>query len=140
MNTAQKVIEKFGSQTVLAEVIGKGQTTVAHWAKTGIIPAKWHGPILDAARSRGILLTSDDLIFRQASESNEAKEPVISANIPLEPRPRAHALSPAVNRPIDVKATSPFLFYSSTDGSVKVWVLVEGETVWATQQGDDRNI
>lgn len=136
MNTAQKVIEKFGGQTALAEVLGKGQSTVAHWAKTGVIPARWHSPVLNAARLRGISLRSDDLIFRDTSDAvNETEEPIRNAVVPSEPQQRTHVLSPIVNQPLDTKATSPFLFYSSTDGDVKVWVLVEGETVWATQQG-----
>lgn len=134
MNTAQRVIDKFGSQTALAEVIGKGQSTVAHWAKTGVIPAKWHGSILDAARSRGILLSSDDLVFRQATD--EASDHTTSVTLPQEPQPRIFAPVPIPNETLtDSTATSPFLFYSSADGSVKVWVLVEGETVWASQKG-----
>jgi len=137
MNTAQKVIDKFGSQTALAEIIGKGQSTVAHWAKTGVIPAKWHGPILDAARSRGISLSPDDLIFRQTSEiDKEVKEHINSVVILAEPQARTNAPVPIARESFDNgPATSPFLFYSSADGNVKVWVLVEGETVWATQQG-----
>lgn len=134
MNTAQKVIDKFGSQTALAEVIGKGQSTVAHWAKTGVIPAKWHGPILDAARSRGILLSSDDLVFRQATD--EAPDHATSVVLSPDPQPRIFTPGPITNETsTDNTATSPFLFYSSADGSVKVWVLVEGETVWASQKG-----
>lgn len=136
MNTAQKVIEKFGSQTALAELIGKGQSTVAHWAKTGVIPAKWHSTILDAASLRGIPMSPADLIFRQSDEINEeAKEVISSIVIPAEPPARTYVHAPIAREADAVKMTSPFLFYSSSEGSVKVWVLVEGETVWATQQG-----
>lgn len=137
MNTAQKVIAKFGSQTALAEILKKGQTTVAHWAKTGVIPAKWHAAILDAANSRGIYLTPGDLIFREPSEgitenNNLPERSVVAAS---QMDARGYSLDPVRGDSIDVQATSPFLFYSSASGSVKVWVLVEGETVWATQQG-----
>ena len=43
MNAAQTIIEKFGGQTALASLLGKGQSTVQHWAKVGMIPAKWQG-------------------------------------------------------------------------------------------------
>ena len=136
MNTAQKVIAKFGSQTALAEILKKGQTTVAHWAKTGVIPAKWHAAILDAATSRGIYLTPDDLIFRKPSETIEENDlqgkSMVSTN---HPETRGYSLGAVAGETTDIQATSPFLFYSSASGSVKVWVLVEGETVWATQQG-----
>ncbi len=32
-------------------------------------------------------------------------------------------------------SNSPFLFYASNDGSIKVQVMVEDETVWASQKG-----
>jgi PAS domain-containing protein len=51
---ADIVIEKFGGQTALARLIGKGQSTVQHWAKTGNIPAKWQPELLRVARGQGI--------------------------------------------------------------------------------------
>lgn len=59
---AEYVIGKFGGQTALAGVIGKGASTVQHWAKVGRIPAKWHGVILDAARQAGINLDPSDFV------------------------------------------------------------------------------
>lgn len=137
MNTAQRVIDKFGSQTALAQLIGKGQSTVAHWAKTGVIPAKWHGTILDAAKSKGIFISPGDLVFRPSTQVEDETGKLLGEK----------GLSPAQQLPTnmpsmalssssgDAGADSPFLFYSSASGSLKVWVLVEGETVWATQQG-----
>jgi len=51
---ADIVIEKFGGQTALARLIGKGQSTVQHWAKTGNIPTKWQPELLRVARGHGI--------------------------------------------------------------------------------------
>ncbi|MDO8717197.1 MAG: bifunctional 3,4-dihydroxy-2-butanone-4-phosphate synthase/GTP cyclohydrolase II [Dehalococcoidales bacterium] len=62
MNTAERVIKKFGTQTQLAKLIGKRQSTVQHWAKTGIIPSKWQGFLLNLADANGIPLTSKDFI------------------------------------------------------------------------------
>jgi hypothetical protein len=62
MNTAEKVIAKFGTQTALAELIGKGQSTVQHWAKTGIIPSQWQGKLLELAKLKGISLSPRDFI------------------------------------------------------------------------------
>jgi PAS domain-containing protein len=53
---ADSVIAKFGGQTALARLIGKGQSTVQHWAKTGNIPAKWQAELLRIARGEGIEL------------------------------------------------------------------------------------
>lgn len=62
MNAAQSIIEKFGGQTALAKALGKTQSTVQHWAKTGIIPAQRHASILKAAEERGIDLTPGDFL------------------------------------------------------------------------------
>jgi len=74
-------------------------------------------------------LSSDDLIFRQSTESVEEvpKERVTS--------PAPYQIQGAVPAPVEDASSSPFLFYSSGEGSVKVWVLIEGETVWASQKG-----
>src|SRR6185436_3145793 len=37
---ARRIIAKFGGQTSLARLLGRSQSTVQHWAKTGSIPAK----------------------------------------------------------------------------------------------------
>jgi hypothetical protein len=65
MNAAQKVIAKFGGQSALAGLIGKRQSTVQHWAKTGIIPVKWQTMLLDIARQQGLLLTPSDFLPKQ---------------------------------------------------------------------------
>ena len=62
MNTAQRVIKKFGSQTKLARLIGKGQSTVQHWAKKGIIPAKWQRELLLLAQAHNVDLTPSDFV------------------------------------------------------------------------------
>lgn len=62
MNTAQKIIEKFGGQSALAKLIGKGQSTVQHWTSSGTIPAKWQSQLLTLATERGISLSSAEFI------------------------------------------------------------------------------
>lgn len=61
MNPADVVIEKFGGPAALAKAIGKGQRTVSYWKKSGLIPAKWHSPILALASERDIDLSPADL-------------------------------------------------------------------------------
>jgi P63C domain len=71
MNAAQTIIEKFGGQTALASLLGKGQSTVQHWAKVGMIPAKWQGEILRIARTKGIELEPIDFINIPGNESEK---------------------------------------------------------------------
>ncbi len=62
MNSAQLVVQKFGGQSALAGLIGKGQTTVQYWTKTGTVPAKWHSKLLRLAQEHGIDLAPGDLV------------------------------------------------------------------------------
>jgi DNA-binding transcriptional regulator YdaS (Cro superfamily) len=39
-NPAEQIIQRFGGQSALAELLGKRQSTVQHWAKTGRIPSQ----------------------------------------------------------------------------------------------------
>ena len=62
LNSAEKIIQKFGGQSALASLIGKWQSTVQHWAKTGRVPAHWHQTLMDLARQRGIALEPKDFM------------------------------------------------------------------------------
>jgi hypothetical protein len=65
VNSAERVIAKFGNQSALARLVGKRQSTVQHWAKAGQIPAKWQPELLRLAGENSIDLTPSD--FQQAS-------------------------------------------------------------------------
>jgi myo-inositol-1-phosphate synthase len=67
-NPAERVIRRFGGQSALAQLLGKRQSTVEHWAKTGRIPAQWHQALLALARQRGIILEARD--FMETSGHN----------------------------------------------------------------------
>lgn len=119
MNQAEKVIEKFGSQSQLARLIGKRQSTVQHWAAKGVIPAKWHGTLLALAEKRGISLCADD--FVQRLEIPTVVPDIVKAEETI---------------PFSIERQEVgFMFYSSSDGSIKVNVAVGNETVWASQRG-----
>ncbi len=60
--SAKRIIEKFGGQTVLAALVGKGQSTVAYWAKTGTIPSKWQPKLLELAAEKGLDLQPSDFL------------------------------------------------------------------------------
>lgn len=124
---AKAVIEKFGGQSALARLIGKGQSTVAYWAKSGVIPAKWHQQLLDLAKSNGVRLTELDMPLVGAAQQHTSMSPVSGSG---RQEPPARALVP------DHQSDgSPFLFYASDDGTIKVQVVVGEETVWASQRG-----
>jgi len=63
-NNAEQIINRFGGQSSLANILGRRQSTVQHWAKTGRIPSHWHKPLLELARERGIALEPKDFVTR----------------------------------------------------------------------------
>jgi myo-inositol-1-phosphate synthase len=59
---ADRIIRRFGGQTALANLLGKRQSTIEHWASTGRIPAQWHQPLMSLAREKGIILEPRDFV------------------------------------------------------------------------------
>ncbi len=73
MNAAQRVISKFGGQASLARLLGKGPSTVQHWASVGTIPSKWQRQILEIAVEHGIELGPNDFFQEPAPISPTPK-------------------------------------------------------------------
>ncbi len=68
---ATNVIEKFGGQSALARLLGKGPSTVRYWAHAGTIPAKWHPVLLRLAEERGVDLQPSDLLAEDPTAPDE---------------------------------------------------------------------
>ena len=121
MNT-RDIAKLFGGQTALAKLVGIQQSAVAYWVKSNSIPSKWHAQLLDLALSNGIVLEAADLI--------QGGDGALIIN-------KRQSVGDAVGSAIDATpaSNSHFLFYASSDGTVKVQVVVGNETVWASQKG-----
>jgi hypothetical protein len=63
MNAAQAIVEKFGGQSALAKLLGKRQSTVQYWVKSGAIPGRWQTKLLQLAREQGIDLSAADFVL-----------------------------------------------------------------------------
>jgi DNA-binding transcriptional regulator YdaS (Cro superfamily) len=61
MASTAEIIERFGGQSALARLIGKGPSTVQYWAKADRIPAKWQTKLLELAQEHGIRLEPQEL-------------------------------------------------------------------------------
>jgi hypothetical protein len=121
MNAAKIIVDRFGGQTALASLIGKGQSTVSYWVKTGTIPSRWHSRLLSLACEKGIDLTINDLI-------STPQENLVSQKV--------EQGEDAMNFSTDLQLQqNSFLFYSSPDGSTKIQIVVGKETVWTSQKG-----
>jgi myo-inositol-1-phosphate synthase len=62
MNPAERIIQRFGGQSALAAILGRRQSTVQHWAKTGRVPAQWQQVLIVVARQRGVILEPKDFV------------------------------------------------------------------------------
>jgi hypothetical protein len=62
VNSAQRVIDKFGGQSRLASLLGRTPSTVQYWANSGSIPTKWQGRLLALAKEQGIELYPGDFV------------------------------------------------------------------------------
>ena len=128
MNT-RDIAKLFGGQTALARLVGIQQSAIAYWVKSNSIPSKWHAQLLDLASSHGVDLQAADLIqggvdaliINNRQGADDVLASVVERNAPgLDTMPASN---------------SHFLFYASSDGTVKVQVVVGNETVWASQKG-----
>ena len=126
----KELVKKFGGQSALAQMLNVRQSAIAYWVKCGRVPSKWYTKLLSIAREKEIDILAVDLIFFDISggKSKVRKEHDYASKNNLY---EAHVIKQ--KRPSSV-ALQQFLFYASDSGSVKVQVMLEDETVWATQQ------
>ena len=136
MNT-REIIKLFGGQTALAKLVGIQQSAVAYWAKSNSIPSKWHAQLLDLASSQGIALQAADLIQGSASEASIKNNQNVGDAVTQADSGSSATLDDANTQALEAApvSNSHFLFYASSDGTVKVQVVVGNETVWASQKG-----
>lgn len=62
MNSARRIIDRFGGQSSLAALLGKRQSTVQHWVRTGRIPSQWHKRLMMLAVEQGVGLEPKDFL------------------------------------------------------------------------------
>lgn len=78
MNAATAVVEKFGGPAALAKMLGKGQSTIAYWQKTGRIPQKWHPILLQLASTNNLHLAPSDFVPVDLKSADERPPPAHS--------------------------------------------------------------
>jgi crotonyl-CoA carboxylase/reductase len=66
--TVEQIIERFGSQQRVAELLGIWQTAVSGWVRRGAIPARRQEQLLDVARQEGIILSPADFFASAAAD------------------------------------------------------------------------
>ena len=61
MNTAERIIERFGGISALARALGhRHPTTVQGWKQRGVIPARRQADVLAAAKAQNLTLSAED--------------------------------------------------------------------------------
>lgn len=115
----RKLVELFGGQTALAGLVGINQSAVAYWVKKGAIPSKWHGRILELAIDKGVRVEASDLVPRSSATWQQSSGDGYQS----------------AGAEFDGGKLTPFMFYASAEGAVKIQLLVQDETMWASQRG-----
>jgi len=64
-NSAEQIVNRFGGQSSLANLLGRRQSTIQHWVNTGRIPSQWHAQLIKLAREKGIILEPEDFIAKE---------------------------------------------------------------------------
>jgi len=71
-NAAEGIINRFGGQSSLAKLLGRRQSTVEHWVKTGRIPSQWHKPLRELALKKGTVLEPKEFFTQNKREIEPA--------------------------------------------------------------------
>src|SRR5690606_28325956 len=71
-DTVEQIINRFGSQQRVAELLGIWQTAVSGWVRRGAIPARRQAQLLSIARREGIPLSPADFFGLPTGEGAEA--------------------------------------------------------------------
>ena len=122
--SAKKIVDKFGGQTALANLLGIGQSNVAYWVQKGVIPSKWHTKLLSLGLQNSIDISASDFIFDNAIdltyENSNLNTKAYNKEVPV--------------TQITEAMDSKFMFYASDNGTLKIQVILNDETVWASQK------
>jgi hypothetical protein len=83
---ARDIIDKFGGQSALAAIVERRQSTIGYWAKTGVIPVKWRGILLNKAREKGIDLSANDFLSITENVISINRLPAVTDRKSITPR------------------------------------------------------
>lgn len=71
MNTAEKIVQLFGGQRRLADILGhKNQTTVQGWCLRGVIPVRQIPEVLRAGRRLGLTIKYEDFFDTHTNKAS----------------------------------------------------------------------
>lgn len=129
---AREIIERLGGQTVLAEKLGKGQSTVAYWAKTGVIPARWKPKLYLLSVKMGVPLTAEDLIGMPSDPllvETEVATPVETTEAALPER----VFEPQTVTPTALLEGNTIVFRRE-DCAVSLKFEADTQAIWGTQE------
>jgi P63C domain len=125
MEPADRVIRKFGGQSALARLIGKGPSTVQYWSRAGTVPSKWHPELLRLASQHGVELSADELV---GAPRGELEEPRVKMR--LNEAIEELAVAPDDDSPLSELPEARYRGYLSlTDYEIPCYVLSTGQRV-----------
>ena len=69
--TAREIVDRWPSRKELASDLSAETVTVHRWVQRNSIPGWYDARILNAAKTRGIKLTADELVMHRASHNEQ---------------------------------------------------------------------
>jgi hypothetical protein len=120
---AREIIEVFGGQSALAELVGKGQSTVAYWAKTGVIPARWQPKLLMIALNKGLPLSAKDFVDAPAPRQEFA--------VAVRRQEQIEA-TPPKRRDAEAEEASDTIAFSGGERDIQFRFEAGSHAIWAT--------
>ena len=117
-STVEDVINRFGSQQRVAELLGIWQTAVSGWVRRGAIPAKRQEQLLRIAQQEGVDLTPADFFAVAAAGAGQERpvptlvpfsrgaRPTMTANRPADPTP-ANIVPADISQPLGPQPLGP---------------------------------
>ena len=132
---AREIIERLGGQSAVAEHLGKGQSTVAYWVKTGVIPSRWKPQLYLLSVKLGVPLTAEELIGTPENPipAEISRSPSPLSNLPLPPPPRIIAAGPA-EQPGPRALVHQEVVFTAGGREVLLRFDTDIQAIWATQE------
>jgi hypothetical protein len=128
---AREIIERLGGQSAVAQHLEKGQSTVAYWVKTGVIPARWKPKLYLLSVKLGVRLTAEDLIGTPEDPMAGHIDSAISGDRTKAGSLTVETKSEILAAPADPAEAETLVF---REGSNEVRLRFDGgvQAIWAT--------
>ena len=133
---AREIIERLGGQSAVAQHLEKGQSTVAYWVKTGIIPARWKPKLYLLSVKLGVPLTAEELIGTPEDPLSGHIDGTAAGHVPPSSSPVVLDLpsQTAATQPASATFENETVIFHSGELEIPLRFDTTSQAIWATQE------